>query len=40
MHGVLTQVAQAFTTHSLVFVVSFGALQLAILLMYHVLRKM
>jgi len=39
-HGVLMQVSQSITSHSLVFVGSFGALQLAILLMYHVLRKL
>mgnify|MGYP002105576801 CR=1 FL=1 len=39
-HSVVQQVLQAFTMHSFVFVMSFGALQLALLLMYHILRKM
>jgi len=39
-HSVIQEVTQAFTMHSFVFVMSFGALQLALLLMYHILRKM
>jgi uncharacterized membrane protein len=38
-HKVLTMFLTSLSTHSLVFVISFGSLQFALLVLYHMMRR-
>jgi uncharacterized membrane protein len=38
-HKVLTMFLTSLSTHSLVFVISFGSLQFALLVLYHMMRQ-